>query len=176
MLILDDALWPDHTTKVLHSGFWNLPTYRVIVALWKFWPSKDNGKKWLVSLSSGLSVKQNKPSHIKWLRISNLEMKSTLNLSAWFFGWSGVVHTASASGVFRFDPVCMGVLSTSSEIERGSMDRPPKRFFPPLPPGWGCWAAATMSLLVENKTYNIYWGLKSEFFCWVTRKAESMSN
>ena len=63
LLYFDKALWPNHLTysKLLgisgktmsisfiwYPGIWNLSSHWVTVALWKWWPLKGSGRKWVI--------------------------------------------------------------------------------------------------------------------------------
>ena len=63
LLYFDKALWPNHLTYskplgisgktmsisfIWYPGIWNLSSHWVTVALWKWWPSKGSGRKWVI--------------------------------------------------------------------------------------------------------------------------------
>ena len=63
LLYFDKALWPNHLTYskplgisgktmsisfIWYPGIWNLSSHWVTVALWKWWPLKGSGRKWVI--------------------------------------------------------------------------------------------------------------------------------
>ena len=63
LLYFDKALWPNHLTYskplgisgktmsisfIWYPGIWNLSSHWVTVALWKRWPLKGSGRKWVI--------------------------------------------------------------------------------------------------------------------------------